>query len=84
MIVNNVTCSYLPTLATNLLGNSFLEHFTYSIDEREQRITLIPREYKTYVQDGTIVPVEGSGSAEVDGNKFIYENESFREVKDKK
>jgi len=83
MAVNDVTCSYVPTLDTNLLGTSFLRHFTYSVDEQAQTITLIPREYRTYIADGALVPVEGSGSAEVDGKKYIYENDRINEVKDK-
>jgi clan AA aspartic protease (TIGR02281 family) len=81
--VDNVTCSYLPTLDANLLGASLLKHFTYSVDERAQTITLIPREYRTYIADGALVPIEGSGSAEVDGKKYIYENDRIKEAKDK-
>jgi clan AA aspartic protease (TIGR02281 family) len=83
MAVDNVTCIYVPTLDTNLLGASFLRNFTYSVDEQTQTITLIPREYRTYSADGALVPIEGSGSAEVDGKKYIYENDRIKEAKDK-
>ena len=43
MTINNVTCTYVPTLSSNLLGNSFLSNFIYSVNEEEETITLIPR-----------------------------------------
>lgn len=84
MTANDVTCSYVPTLDTNLLGASFLGHFTYAVNEQEKTITLIPQEYRTFIADGALVPVEGSGTAEVGGRKFIYERDSLKEVKERK
>ena len=81
MTINNVTCTYVPTLSSNLLGNSFLSNFIYSVNEEEETITLIPRGNKTYILDNRIMPVEGSGWAEINGKKYRYEKNGFKEVK---
>lgn len=83
MTIHNVTCAYLPTLNKNLLGNSFLSNFIYSVNEGEGTITLIPKGNKTYISDNKIMPVEGSGWAEINGKKYRYEEGSLKEIQNK-
>lgn len=80
MTINNVTCSYVPTLSSNLLGNSFLSNFIYAVNEEEETITLIPKNNRTYISNNKIMPVEGSGWAEVDGKKYRYEDGRLKEI----
>lgn len=80
MTINNVICEYVPTLRFNLLGNSFLSHFIYSINDEDETITLIPKDNKTYISNNKIMPVEGEGWAEVNGKKYRYEDGRLKEI----
>lgn len=64
MEVKNIDCSYLPTNSHNLLGNSFLSHFSYSFNEKERTITLTCLDCES---DDSVV-----GSLEVNGKKYLY------------
>ncbi len=83
MMIKNVTCEYVPTLSLNLIGNSFLSNFIYSIDEGEETITLIPKNNKTYISNNRITPAEGSGWAEINGKKYRYDDGRLKEIQDK-
>jgi len=64
MEVKNVGCSYIPTLPHNLLGNSFLSHFSYSFNESDNTITLTCLDCEP---DNSIY-----GMVEMNGKKYLY------------
>lgn len=77
--LKNVQCSYLPATSENLLGGSFLSNFHYYINEQDQTITFIPNSENVRItNNNTMEPVSGTGWAEIDGKKFIY-NEGHME-----
>lgn len=71
--LKNVQCSYLPASSQNLLGGSFLSNFHYYINEQDETITFIPNSENVRItNNNTLEPVSGTGWAEIDGKKFIY------------
>jgi clan AA aspartic protease (TIGR02281 family) len=82
MTVNNVTCEYQPTLSRNLLGNSFLSNFKYTINDEEETVTLVPK-YGASISNTDSPADEGAGWAEVNGKKYRYEDSRMKEWQEK-
>jgi clan AA aspartic protease (TIGR02281 family) len=82
MTVNNATCEYQPTLSGNLLGNSFLSNFKYTINDEEETVTLVPK-YGANISNTESADDRGAGWAEVDGKKYRYEEGRMKEMGEK-
>jgi len=74
MEVKDIDCSYLPTNSHNLLGNSFLSHFSYSFNARNNTITLTCLDC---VLDDSV-----SGIVELSGKRYLlYKSGRLEEIK---
>jgi clan AA aspartic protease (TIGR02281 family) len=80
--VHNVACEYVPTLSSNLLGNSFLSNFSYTVNDADETITLVAK-HGVNISTGGGSADDGAGWAEIDGKKYRYENGGIKEVKDR-
>jgi hypothetical protein len=69
-------------LSRNLLGNSFLSNFKYTINDEEETVTLVPK-YGASISNTDSPADEGAGWAEVNGKKYRYEDSRMKEWQEK-
>jgi hypothetical protein len=68
--LQNIEAAYAPTAKDNLLGGSFLQNFTYTIDEIRQVVYFSPIDNNVRLQDNAAQALS-EGYAIVDGKKYI-------------